>query len=306
MRIGIMTGVLGLGLLAGLGWGFSDAPQTTGRETNYAANASPGAWFAYNQVNPDAVAGIRDPMAGPENEKATAKTLEKLRRPVVLTAKDRPLHEVIKNFSDLSGVDIFVKWKTLESAGIDRNSHVSFSIQNPTPWYRMFEMVLGEVGGGTADLRWTIDSGMVIVTTAEDLNSPSYALVAVYDVRDLVHLIVAASHGRENSDDIVRDIRDTIESVVATDSWRDKGGFANLSELNGQLIVTQTARNQWAVRKLLDELQSRMGIGKVKYTAGGVSHESLRSRTERGVIGVPLSKSNTNTIAGRTYEAGKN
>jgi general secretion pathway protein D len=54
---------------------------------------------------------------------------------------------------------------------------------------------------------------------------------------------------------------DTIQTIVAPDSWREKGGtIGSIRELNGQLIVNQTADNQTAVYNLLQQLRETRAI----------------------------------------------
>ena len=217
-----------------------------------------------------------------------------------ISAENQGFEKVVNFLRDNTNTNIFVNWKTLESAGIDRNTQVSVNLRE-VPFRKALTTILSEVGGGTANLGYTIDDGVITITTREELNSPKYTVIRVYDIRDMLvqpdnnikppdfnlsdvtkngstsggsgggggnasgNLFSDTAGGSAGSatksrDDIVKDIKDTIQSIVATDSWRDKGGFASISELNGQLIINQTVDNQFAVYNLLAQLRETRAL----------------------------------------------
>ena len=83
----------------------------------------------------------------------------------------------------MSGANIFVNWKSLEGAGIDRNAPVSAKLRN-IKFSKALGIILDSVGGGTTKLGYTIDEGVIEIATAEELGKNT--LTRVYDIRDLI------------------------------------------------------------------------------------------------------------------------
>ncbi len=106
---------------------------------------------------------------------------------------DRPLPEltfdgvgfndVVDFLRDVSGANIFVNWKSLEGAGIDRNAPVTAKLRN-VKFSKALNIILDSVGGGTAKLGYTIDDGVITIATAEELGKNTST--RVYDIRDLI------------------------------------------------------------------------------------------------------------------------
>jgi len=91
--------------------------------------------------------------------------------------------DVIDFLRDVSGANIFVNWKTLEGAGVDRNAPVTAKLRN-VKFSKALSIILDSVGGGTAKLGYTIDEGVIEIGTADDLSKNT--LTRVYDIRDLI------------------------------------------------------------------------------------------------------------------------
>ena len=80
---------------------------------------------------------------------------------------------------DTTNTNLFVNWKALEAAGVDRNTPVSVSLRE-VPFRKALTTILSEVGGGTANLAFTIDEGIITISTRDDLNSARYRVVRVF------------------------------------------------------------------------------------------------------------------------------
>jgi general secretion pathway protein D len=91
--------------------------------------------------------------------------------------------DVIDFLRDVSGANLFVNWKSLEAAGIDRNTPVSASLRN-IKFSKALSIILESVGGGAAKLGYTVDEGVITISTADDL--ARNVVVRVYDIRDLI------------------------------------------------------------------------------------------------------------------------
>jgi hypothetical protein len=182
-------------------------------------------------------------------------------------ADHMPFEKAINFLRDNSNISIFVYWKALEGAGIDRNTPVTAHLAH-VPFRKALTTILSEVGGGTANLGYTIDDGVITVSTREDLDSAKYQLLRVYDIRDI---IAAASSGPppivmlpydvdppkvSPRDTIVMQIAETVTSTVAPETWRVNGGvIGSIREHNGQFIINQTIDNQRKVSHLLAQLR---------------------------------------------------
>jgi hypothetical protein len=127
---------------------------------------------------------------------------------------------------------------------------------------------LNEAGGAKVALGYQIDDGVVTVSTKDDLESAKYQVIRVFDIRDMLvtpmegtlALPKSGERGKGRTKEetekgnaaMVQGVIDTIETVVAPGSWREKGGkVGSIRELNGQLIVSQTEENAAAVRTLI-------------------------------------------------------
>jgi len=192
---------------------------------------------------------------------------------------------VIDFLRDLQGVNIHVNWKALEAAGIERDAEVTTKLKD-VRFEKALSLILDDVGAGDVPLAYIIDEGVIQVSTRDDLNRKT--VTRVYDIRDLVvripdfddapNLELTSTSdsgsdgggsgdslfGDDDDDDdddddsasraeLIQDILELIRQTIEPDSWREAGGAVGaLRELNGQLIVTQTAS---AHRQLLDLLK---------------------------------------------------
>jgi type II secretory pathway component GspD/PulD (secretin) len=91
--------------------------------------------------------------------------------------------DVVDFLRDVSGANIFVNWKSLEGAGVDRNAPVTAKLRN-VKFSKALNIILDSVGGGTAKLGYTIDEGVIEIATADELGKNT--LTRVYDIRDLI------------------------------------------------------------------------------------------------------------------------
>ena len=94
------------------------------------------------------------------------------------------LSDVIDFLRDTTQANIFVNWKALEAAGIDRNAPVSTRLRN-VKLSKVLKTVLESVGGGaTVTLGYTVDEGVITISTTEDL--AKNVETRTYDIRDLI------------------------------------------------------------------------------------------------------------------------
>ena len=182
-----------------------------------------------------------------------------------------PLEKVFTALADHLGTKIEVNWKAINSGGIDEKMPVSLSLKDVSAREALRQIIHAMTNRGVG---YTVSAGKIVVTTDQDL--ASYQVVRVYDIRDMLFqpaTLPAASPGQQGGGgfgsgktgsqqmDLVNNIIQTIEAVVAPDSWRESGGsIGSIRELNGQLIVNQTVENQLKVYNLLQQLRETRAI----------------------------------------------
>ena len=194
--------------------------------------------------------------------------------------------DVIDFLRDVTTANIFVNWRALETAGIDKNAPVTARLKD-VKFSKALTTILADVGGGTVKLGYTIDEGVITISTEEDLSKN--VATRVYDIRDLIinipdftdapdfnitqantggggrgggggggqSLFGGGGGGGRNEQagptrqELVDSIIKLIQDTVANESWKDNGGtVGSLRELSGQLIVTQTPEfvSDWRFR----------------------------------------------------------
>ena len=212
--------------------------------------------------------------------------------------------DVIEFMRDVSGANIFVNWKALDTAGIDRNAPVTAKLRN-VKFSKALQVVLDSLSTGTTKVGYTVDDGVITISAGDDLSKNT--ILRVYDIRDLIIQIPdfddapdfslnstsnntsqnpsgsgtggpqaggvtnnifggngatgGAQEQTQSRQDLVDSIIKLITSTIAPDSWRDAGGsVGSITELSGQLIVTQTPENQRALVGLLEQLRETRAI----------------------------------------------
>ncbi|HLZ09026.1 MAG TPA: hypothetical protein VKT80_10590, partial [Chloroflexota bacterium] len=176
--------------------------------------------------------------------------------------------DVIDFLRDVSGTNIFVNWKSLEAAGIDRNAPVSANLRN-VKFSKALNVILDSVGGGQTKLGYTVDEGVITISTQDDLTRN--VVVRVYDVRDLL-IVIPDSFTSDNTkpvpatrpasrEDLVQHLTKLITDAVSPESWKDHGGSVGaLRELEGQIIITQTPANHRRIVTLLEQFRQERSI----------------------------------------------
>ena len=198
--------------------------------------------------------------------------------------------DVVDFLRDITGANIFVNWRALEAAGIDRAAPVTARLRD-VKFSKALDTILRDVGGGTVELAYTIDEGIITISTSEDLSADTDT--QVYDIRDLLVTVpdfdnapsfqIQSSQGGRGGgggggnlfsgnlsdeqnqqggrNELVDQIVTLIQDIVDPESWRDNGGaVGSVRELSGQLIVTQTPKNLRALQALLEQLRETRAI----------------------------------------------
>ncbi|MCA9220517.1 MAG: hypothetical protein KDA71_09340 [Planctomycetales bacterium] len=155
------------------------------------------------------------------------------------------------------GIPVSVNSRALEDYGIDTNARLDFSQQNLSLRTGL-DLALQQV-----DLTWTVRDGLLIITTADDVERT--LITRIYDVHDLVDVIPQRSWNRYSHlwelvdfDSLLNVITNTIEP----NTWDDVGGPARAVPYRNWrirvLMVSQTWQNHEKIEHLLAEL-TRLG-----------------------------------------------
>ena len=207
----------------------------------------------------------------------------------VLTRIEFPgadFEEAVTYLRELSGLNIFVKWETLEMAGIDRAKEINISLNDVTT-EKALKVVLDDVGGSIAPLSYIVDEGVITISTKDDLSTRAYP--KVYDIRDLIVRVPnfeapdidmgGSGGGNDDSggwgnvddegddnenvatkqeliDNIITMVSETIDPM----SWPPNGDVGSIRELHGQLVVTQTSDNHKKLADLIKQLREARAL----------------------------------------------
>ncbi|MDW8262070.1 MAG: hypothetical protein RMJ35_06050, partial [Phycisphaerales bacterium] len=91
--------------------------------------------------------------------------------------------DVIDFLRETMRVNIVVNWRALENAGIAKETPINVRLRD-VRFSKVLTTVLADAGGGTVPLDYTIDDGVITISTKEDLSERT--VTRVYDIRDLI------------------------------------------------------------------------------------------------------------------------
>ena len=217
-----------------------------------------------------------------------------------LDFEDMELSQVFQFLRDVSGSNIHVKWRALARESVEPATTVNVHLTNVTfrkALDTILEDVAtgGEPGVGETGLGYVINEGVITVSTKSDLGKQT--VVRVYDIRDMIVRVPmfegprlgrsTKGAGDTSSDDaglfdpgagggeagkglegemksrgeIITEIKTLIADTVDRDSWRGAGGEAGaISEMGGQLVITQTIENHDSIVDLIGQLREARAL----------------------------------------------
>lgn len=161
------------------------------------------------------------------------------------------LSDVIDFLRDFTNTNIFVNWRALEAAGIDRNAPVTLRIKD-VKFSKALQVILDDVGGDEVRLKYAVEEGVVTISTAAP-----HAHARAYDVRDILQASAAAAPRLDPAKRLAT-LRKMITGSVAPDSWQANHVTAKPDE--GKLVITQTPANHDAVANLLAQTRALLGL----------------------------------------------
>lgn len=206
-------------------------------------------------------------------------------RRIPATFNDARLEDVIAFFAQVTTLNVDVDWESLADIGISRDDLVSLSLQ-PLPAETVLDRVLRKVSPDLfSRANWAVEDGVLVIASDDALRRNKF--VVIYDVRDLLFTvndfvdipnlglgqITQGQGGSQQTDfeetdreglteqEILERIVDIIQRNIDPTGWAEAGGdTGDVAELNGNLIITNTARNHRDIAGLLSQLREVRSI----------------------------------------------
>ncbi len=249
--------------------------------------------------------GVTAGLESDQDRKVRSRLKESIRQ---LNFDEVELAAVIEYLREISGVNIYVKWSALNAAGITKTTTVNIHLTEVS-LEKALRIILEDVGAA-APLGYVVDSGVISISTQDDLATKT--IVRVYDIRDLIVRIPqftgprAGIGGRSDRDrdgggfdgggrddggfdggrdgggrggrgggdgfggddyeeeqitrvEMIENFIELFKTTIAPDSWQNVNEVG-ITELNGQLVITQTAENHEKIVDLLGQLREAHAI----------------------------------------------
>lgn len=225
-----------------------------------------------------------------EADRRVLATLEQTRIPA--SFQDNALEDVLAFVATVTNVNMDVDWESLIDIGIERDTEVTLELRE-VPARVVLDRVLEKVSPddfSRAD--WAVNDGILLVGSEERLRQNRF--IVIYDVRDLLYevpnftetpaldldqiLQQSAQGGGGGGGSIFQDdetgeaeglteeelldrLLEIIQTNVDPNGWDEAGGETGVIQpLNGNLIITNTAKNHRDIQSLLNQLREIRAI----------------------------------------------
>ena len=241
----------------------------------FVALAMVGPMPGHPGTNPpgDGAARPPTPHHGKAQPRRTLK--QKLQAAVVQVDWDEiPLEVALQKFSEASGINVVVRWRTLRAEGVERDTPVSLHLHDLTV-SALLSAVLDQVSGD-AELGFVGERNILAISTRKQLNRKMY--IKSYDVVDLLHDVPdflselpkecgaklyaepgPFGHGTlrwsggfpESSrtrQEHMKELVALIKATIAPNTWKERGGEATIAVLDYRVVVV---RAPWDVHMKL-------------------------------------------------------
>lgn len=172
----------------------------------------------------------------PQSLDATRQAAGRLTKMVpVVNFKDTALSDVLDFYRDVTGLSIYVDWKSLTGMA-EPGTSVTVQLAS-TQADHALNLILRTAGGD--DLSFAIDRGVIFISTRGVLN-------------DMLVTRVYSHEGTEVNDDALLEV---LRDSVDPSGWRDNGGTTSSARVFGdKLVITTTEPNHREIEKLVDLL----------------------------------------------------
>ena len=221
-----------------------------------------------------------------DSDRRVLAALETKRIPA--TFDNNRLEDVVSFLASVTNLNVDVDWDSLEQIGIERDTPVSLNLRE-VPARVVLDRVLEKTRPDPfTKADWAVNDGVLVVAAEESLRRNTF--VVIYDIRDLLFQIPdfddlpkldlddalgmnrrdelsagtvfeddpsdSGGPSGPSEQDMMDQILDIIQTNVDFSGWRDNGGSTGVvQELNGNLIITNTAKNHRQIQGLLNQLR---------------------------------------------------
>jgi hypothetical protein len=205
--------------------------------------------------------------ASPEDDQASARTREKLKKPLAkVDFNGQALADVIEFLRDAAGVDILVEWAALDQNGIPRDAPVTIQLREATSVDAVLQLMFRSMGLG---LQYEVDKGVVVIGPS---SHQATAVTRVYDVSDLVAsspppvpgAFGAPAPAVPGTEGVMVDMSDVgqlirlIMSTVEPNSWREAGGeLGSITFFKNKLVIKTSESVHKEITSLLEMLREK-------------------------------------------------
>jgi hypothetical protein len=203
--------------------------------------------------------------------------LKALKEPTSLEFVESPLEEVVDYLQQKHGIPIVFDRIELSNMGIDPDTSPVTRHLSGISLGSALDLILDNL-----QLKWVIDRGDLLITSATRADSEEFLVTKVYDVFDLVvpvgapdypywHGSLPCSHPDE--DPHVRvpfgvqrarygdfdwdSLIDLIKQTVEPNSWGSSGGQSDIAAFDVSLVISQTRRVHSEIAALLADLRAK-------------------------------------------------
>ncbi|MDX2114613.1 MAG: hypothetical protein SFZ24_03195 [Planctomycetota bacterium] len=220
-----------------------------------------------------------------EADRRVLATLDSRRVPA--SFRDNTLEDVVTFLATVTNLNVDVDWDSLAQIGIERDRPISLELRE-VPARVVLERVLEKAQPDAfSKAGWAVQDGVLVIAADEALRRNTF--IVIYDIRDLLFQVPdftdipeldldqvlqqarAGGGGGGGSvfseeddsepegpteEELRNRILDIIQTNVDFGNWVDQGGSTGVvQELNGNLIITNTARNHRQIQGLLNQLR---------------------------------------------------
>jgi len=220
-----------------------------------------------------------------EADRRVMATLDTRRIPA--SFNNNTLEDVVTFVATVTNLNVDVDWESLSKIGVERDKPISLELRE-VPARVVLDRVLEKAQPDSfSKVGWAVNDGVLVVAADEALRKNRF--VVIYDIRDLLFQIPDFQNAPElnldqvlnqgqqggggssgsifreqgtntpegpSEDDLMERILEIIQTNVDFEGWRDNGGDTGVvQELNGNLIITNTARNHREIQGLLNQLR---------------------------------------------------
>lgn len=221
-----------------------------------------------------------------EADRKVLATLETRRIPA--SFRDNTVEDVLAFVGTVTNLNIDVDWDSLAQIGIERDKEITLELRE-VPARVVLERILEKAQPDAfSRAGWAVNDGVLVVAADDALRKNTF--VVIYDIRDLLFQIPdfpdapqldldqVLNQGAQGGgggggsvfggdtgntegvgpteEELMDRILEILQTNVDFEGWRDNGGETGvIQELNGNLIITNTAKNHREIQGLLNQLR---------------------------------------------------